>query len=363
MTDRTHPTTANQQATEDNATRWGRRALAIQFQVHDDAGQPGIAKESLRQQVAELLERVKEADGVAAFGEAFVQGMRAPRGYRYLTVAHSPARRSLQAQAGQPEKIIGVLGLSPDGVIEIAVDPDVRSHGVGSSLMEAVPDYFDVEGAVDVWAHGDRPDARDFAAQFKGRVGRELLKMSVSCAPGSASRQRFIDDATAARERAASEGLWVLSYEVAVAQFGKARVDEQWVKVNNEAFAWHPEQGGWDAERLQQARDTEWFDPTGVVTLWQPHRDGWVLGGFHWTKHVEGSDVGEVYVVCLADAARGQGWGTSLTALGLGLLVERGVTEIELYVEGDNAPALRTYEALGFEVASRDVVYRGKFPS
>ena len=40
-------------------------------------------------------------------------------------------------------------------------------------------------------------------------------------------------------------------------------------------------------------------------------------------------------------------------------LIDGGAQAVDLYVEGDNAPAVATYRKLGFEVVHRDVVYRG----
>ena len=42
---------------------------------------------------------------------------------------------------------------------------------------------------------------------------------------------------------------------------------------------------------------------------------------------------------------------------GLEHLVAGGSRRVILYVEADNVPAVRRYEAMGFEVAERHVVY------
>ena len=64
-----------------------------------------------------------------------------------------------------------------------------------------------------------------------------------------------------------------------------------------------------------------------------------------------------MYVIGLADAARGRGIGGWLTRAGMRHLRDRGDDRVILYVEGDNEPAVRTYERTGFEVARRDVMY------
>ena len=55
---------------------------------------------------------------------------------------------------------------------------------------------------------------------------------------------------------------------------------DDFIRVNNRAFAWHPEQGGLDADRVQADMKAPWFDPDGFRLL---HIDG-TLAGFCWTK-------------------------------------------------------------------------------
>jgi mycothiol synthase len=49
-----------------------------------------------------------------------------------------------------------------------------------------------------------------------------------------------------------------------------------------------------------------------------------------------------------------------LLSTGLEYLRQRGNTEVELYVEADNEPAVALYRGYGFKVASRDVMYASK---
>ena len=83
-------------------------------------------------------------------------------------------------------------------------------------------------------------------------------------------------------------------------------------------------------------------------------RDGDVVG-FHWTKVEDG--IGEVYVVGVDPSEQGSGLGTALTARGLRHLHESGIRTVDLYVEGDNDPALAVYRRLGFTEHARDVLY------
>lgn len=127
--------------------------------------------------------------------------------------------------------------------------------------------------------------------------------------------------------------------------------------VNAAAFAHHPEQGGMDRADLDARMGEDWFDPAGLL-LATDEATGALLG-FHWTKQ-HSSALGEVYVVGIAPAAQGRGLGRTLTLAGLHHLAGRGVDEVLLYVESDNAPAVAVYSRLGFAHADVDthVMYR-----
>ncbi len=134
--------------------------------------------------------------------------------------------------------------------------------------------------------------------------------------------------------------------------------DAELLRVNNAAFAWHPEQSGWTDADIAERRSEPWFDPAGLFMAID-ERSGKLLG-FHWTK-VHSEDLGEVYVVGVDPAAQGRGLGATLTLAGLHHLAER-LSESEqatvmLYVEADNSAAVKTYQRLGFDVFSVDAAY------
>jgi mycothiol synthase len=64
--------------------------------------------------------------------------------------------------------------------------------------------------------------------------------------------------------------------------------------------------------------------------------------------------VGEVYVIGVAPSAQGTGLGRALLSAGLCHLRSRGLTQVLLYVEADNTPAVRMYERQGFTHDARD---------
>ncbi len=64
-----------------------------------------------------------------------------------------------------------------------------------------------------------------------------------------------------------------------------------------------------------------------------------------------------MYVVGVHPRLHGRGLGGPLTRLGLAHLARAGVSEVELYVEGDNTPALATYRRAGFTRKDAHVMY------
>jgi mycothiol synthase len=138
--------------------------------------------------------------------------------------------------------------------------------------------------------------------------------------------------------------------------------EEEFLRVNNVAFAGHPENGGWDAAEFADRRSREWFDPEGLLMAWR----GDQLVGFHWTKwHGHHTDevpahepVGEVYVLAVDPAAQGLGLGRALLVAGLRYLYARGCSEAVLYVDCASEGAVRLYESEGFTTAYREVCYQ-----
>ena len=117
--------------------------------------------------------------------------------------------------------------------------------------------------------------------------------------------------------------------------------------VNNAAFEWHPEQGDMTIKDLESRQSEGWYDPEGFLL----HEvDGEVVG-FCWTKvhDAQSPALGEIYAIAVHPDHHGKGLGRTLTLAGLAHLAGRGLRHAILYVESDNRPARRMYEALGFD--------------
>lgn len=225
-----------------------------------------------------------------------------------------------------------------DGTAELVVHPAHRRAGLGRALLTALLDRLPAEGALRVWAHGGLPAAAALAARAGLRPVRELrqLRLTMTEPPEPATLPAGV-----------------------VLRALRVGVDEpEFLRVNNAAFAWHPEQGGWGIEQIHEREREPWFDPAGFLLAVDA---GGRLLGFHWTKvHPAGPDeeaLGEVYVLGVDPAAHGMRLGRALTVAGLRHLYERGLRTVLLYVEADNEPAVRLYEALGFERWHTDLMY------
>ena len=132
----------------------------------------------------------------------------------------------------------------------------------------------------------------------------------------------------------------------------------------------HPDQGGWSKSDLAVRVNEEWFDEKGFFVC----EDKGKLIGFCWTKihgaHThshEGNEadhgheaIGEIYVLAVDPAYKGQGIGKDLTTTGLNYLKYQGLSSAMLYVGVENKAALNLYKSLGFSDFGSDVMYRVK---
>jgi len=227
---------------------------------------------------------------------------------------------------------------------EFVIDPDARRHGHGRALLHRL--LVDAPGEVLIWAHGGHPAARRLAASHGLEPVRELLhlrgEVPASATPPAA---QSVESATLAHRAGET---WATLADSA----NREAVVDALLALNARAFAEHPEQGRMTRAEFDALAAEPWFDPEDVLLAW----DGVTLVGFCWLK--VDADVGEFYVVGVDPAAQGQGWGRRLVAAGMARLASRGIRHAHLYVEADNAPALRLYREFGFREDSVDIQYR-----
>ncbi|KRE36115.1 hypothetical protein ASG73_15810 [Janibacter sp. Soil728] len=271
------------------------------------------------EQVRAAASAATTADGVEPLSEAFVLAL--PREGDHLVALDGAS-------------VIGYASTVADGSLEAFVTPNHRTKGVGAALLGTA-----LERRPDArpWAHGDLPASRALGERLGLQVVRELLVLSRPVQTGDEQDPPLPDGFVHRTFRTGSD-------------------EEPLLAVNAAAFVDHPEQGSLDPAGLAERMDQPWFDPEGVILLedGDPSR----LAGFHWTKiDPPGGPVGEVYVVGVHPDLHGRGLAGPLTRLGLAHLARRGVTEVELYVEADNAPALATYGRAGFERKAVHVMY------
>lgn len=278
--------------------------------------------------VRELIADARDADGVAPVGDQVLRELALPRTAHLLAV-DGPAT-------------VGYLNLASndgaDAIAELVVRPAARRRGIGRAMAEDA--VARTSGRVRFWAHGTRSPAKALAAAMGLRPVRELVRMRRSL-----------------RELPET----VVPEDIRIRNYAGPADHHELLRVNNAAFSWHPEQGGWTDTDLTERIGESWFDPEGLF-LAVDENSGEVLG-FHWTK-VHGDDLGEVYVVGVDPASHGRGLGRILTLIGIGHLARRldraAEPEVMLYVEADNTAALRTYTALGFTTESVDTAYAPK---
>ncbi|WP_197378675.1 mycothiol synthase [Mycolicibacterium mengxianglii] len=279
--------------------------------------------------VRQVISAAAEFDGIAPVGDQVLREL--------------GQQRTKHLLAGD-DVVQGYLNLTPE-MAELVVHPDARRRGIGTALIEAA---LAQAGDCSFWAHGTLPAAKATAAAVGLSAVRELLQM----------RRPLVD----VPDTEVPAGVRIRTYA------GPAD-DAELLRVNNAAFSWHPEQGGWSQSEIDERRAEAWFDPDGLFLAFsaEPGDGEDRLLGFHWTKvHGAGAEsgarIGEVYVVGVDPAAQGKRLGHTLTVLGLQYLAEKLADEpdpaVMLYVESDNTAAVRTYERLGFKVSNVDTAYR-----
>jgi mycothiol synthase len=297
-------------------------------------------------EVLALVAAVMEADGTAPLSEHVLLHLRHGGD---VAAVHLLARDAGGQLAGFAH--LDVTDPVAGGAGELAVHPARRRMGVGTGIVRALLDRMagvgsPAGGRLRLWAHGEHSGAVALAERLGFGKARVLWQM-----------RRSLLAPLAAPELPAG---------VRLRPFVVGADEAEFLRVNNAAFRWHPDQGGWDVAQVKLREAEPWFDPGGFLLVVD---DEDRLLGFHWTKvhgfepaHRDGGahqhePIGEVYVLGVDPAARGRRLGAALTLAGLRYLRDCGLRQVMLYVEADNDVAVRVYRTLGFTHWDTDVSY------
>ncbi|AYJ48528.1 mycothiol synthase [Rhodococcus sp. P1Y] len=279
------------------------------------------------EQILSMVSSAAEADGTAPLSEQAVKAVSADGDQVHLV-------------ATSGSTVVGYAGIAPGSpaMAEAVVHPDFRGHGTGRALVERA--LTEIGDGTRIWAHGNLEPAQSVARSLGLEIARELLQLRRPLATPELP------------DVALQQGISLRTYR-------GHQDDAELLRVNNAAFSWHPEQGGWTGKDIEERRNEGWFDPAGVFLAFEEGTD--TLLGFHWTKvhpaEAGEDEIGEVYIVGIDPQAQGRGLGRILTLAGLHYLKSRNLTDVLLYVEADNAAAVHTYERLGFTRFHVDAAY------
>jgi mycothiol synthase len=259
----------------------------------------------------------------------------------------APSTATALVVARDGSNVLGVLHVGPSasptapGVrLSVAVAPGAPVGEVGRSLVEtALADARGRDGGpVELLVFGADETWDTVASDLGLRPARDLLQLRMPL-PAAAPRWP-----PAVRVRAFEPGI----------------DEDEWLTVNNRAFADDPDQGGWDRDTLLGREREPWFDPAGFLLAFDERG----LAGFCWTRlhpptpPLVVETVGEIYVIGVDPDRQGTGLGRALVLGGLGDLHERrGATIGMLFVDAGNEPAVSLYLSMGFSRARVDRTY------
>ncbi len=228
------------------------------------------------------------------------------------------------------DHIVGciVVSTQSDGSheLQLVIAPAHRSDaGLRDELLHTALQT--LHGLVRLWVFQAAPDSDAAVAPLGFVPERDLIQMRVPLPLADTVTSSLVPLTTRA--------------------FVPGTDDEEWLALNNRAFAGHPEQGGWTLSTLHERLALDWFDPAGFRVA---NDDAGRMIGSCWTKvhHRSEPVLGEIYVISVDPELHGQHLGKRLAVAGLVWLAEQGVTHGMLYVEADNEAAVHLYRWLGF---------------
>jgi mycothiol synthase len=291
-----------------------------------------------RQQVLDLIQRSTIFDNSPPIAEHILLHLRhgGDKSDSHLVVEKS--------------KVIGYAHLDQTDLVagpsvELVVDPDHRSFGIGKQLLSKAVEICGQN--LRLWVHGENEAAAALANSFNFEKIRTVLQM-----------QKHLTDI---------EKLPDIDPTIIIRSFLPGIDSNDWITLNNKVFKDHPEQSDWQLSDLNHRLSEEWFDEKGFFIASLNNQ----MIGSTWTKihgaltHDHGGShdhpaIGEIYITAVDPAYSGNGLGRALTITALNYLKYQGLADAMLYVDLKNIKALNLYNSIGFELVNTDKLYRIK---
>jgi mycothiol synthase len=298
-----------------------------------------LLPEDLRLGVLDLIQRSAIFDNSPPIAEHIL-----------LHLRHGGDKSDSHLVHQEQSKVIGYAHLDQTDLVagpsvELVVDPDHRSFGIGKQLLSKAVEICGQN--LRLWVHGENEAAAALADSFNFEKIRAVLQM-----------QKQLTDI---------EKLPEIDPKVIIRSFLPGLDSNDWLSLNNKVFKDHPEQSDWQLSDLNHRLGEEWFDERGFFIASLNNQ----MIGSTWTKihgaltHDHGGShdhpaIGEIYITAVDPDYSGSGLGRALTITALNYLKYQGLTDAMLYVDFDNARALKLYKSLGFTESGKDILYRLK---
>ena len=295
-----------------------------------------------RQQVLDLIQRSAIFDNSPPIAEHIL-----------LHLRHGGDKSDSHLVVEVHSKVIGYAHLDQTDLVagpsvELVVDPDYRSFGIGKQLLSKAVEICGQN--LRLWVHGENEAAAAPANSFSFEKIRTVLQMQ--------------------KHLTSIEKLPKLDPKITIRSFLPGLDSNDWLSLNNKVFKDHPEQSDWQLHDLNQRLSEEWFDEKGffiaslnnqmIGSTWTKIYDNHFNSFVVLSKYTSQPTTGEIYVTCVDQKYHGKGIGKFLTICAMNHIYSKGSKICTLYVDESNSIALSLYESLGFEPNNFSFQYRLK---
>jgi mycothiol synthase len=292
-----------------------------------------------RQQVLDLIQRSAIFDDSPPIAEHIL-----------LHLRHGGDKSDSHLVVEETSKVIGYAHLDQTDLVagpsvELVVDPDHRSFGIGRQLLSKAVEICGQN--LRLWVHGENESASALANSFNFEKIRTVLQMQ--------------------KQLTEIEKLPDIDPRIIIRSFLPGLDRSDWLSLNNKVFKDHPEQSDWQLSDLNHRLSEEWFDEKGFFIASLNNK----MIGSTWTKihgaltHDHGGShdhlaIGEIYITGVDPAYSGRGLGRALTITALNYFKYQGLDSAMLYVDFNNEKAFKLYKTLGFSEVNKDILYKLK---